>query len=1015
MKRFDCLEADCPLFGPHLLEASAGTGKTFSIEHVFVRLLLESIQLEEILVVTFTRAATRELKARIRSNIEKACAYLRGEESPWPYLKPYIGSAEAIRILNSALGLFDRCQIFTIHGFCYRMLKEFAFEANLGFSLSDPDGEKKISKEMRRAMGDFFEKGVEEGRLCPEQVAHLISKYESVDDIARALIRASEESAPLFSELHRQFEAALRSWPGKIEGALLREDFENGRVNYKARDGDFPRQIEWLAKCFEDPKDPVLFRKLIWDKGSLFAFFQPSNRKVRVKEMALHYPSFFDWAALHLKPIVDEASNQKKIFASLALGWKKWQEEHLSSDDLFQPDEILARMKKAIESEIFVGKLRGRFKAAIIDEFQDTDPLQWEIFRRVFLESEKPLRAFYLVGDPKQSIYRFRRADVYTYFSARDYLGEQNLYQLDTNFRSTQEMIGALNTLFDRKWLPLPRLGGSIPYYPVKAGREELSGFTDGKGALHWIIGDEESFLPYAVLEIEKLGLPELNSIAILVKDRHEAKEALDLLRSRGIPAIAKSHQPLGQTAAFRAIRELLEAVAFPNDDNREKIVQSGPFSAGEKLLPLSSWKNLLEEKGLAPFFRAVLNLRPVSFDGDFRQTLEELFDWERMEGFSFEGLKRFLDEFEKLDADEGGRRRVEDAQDAVQILTTHISKGLEFEVVFALGLASRPSKKGEEDVEELDAEKLRQLYVAMTRAKKRIYVPYRKSAVAKGPYSPMELFCRLIETEEGPLLSYLERLGQKERSTFEEISSPIALISKEAAKSCAILEPPTRPVPFSPSYLNSFTSLARPKEGQKEKAPVQMPGEYTLETLPRGTETGIAVHQVFETLFSSEKPIWRDDEAVGRLVENELRFSSLALWSDAVRGMVLKTLSQRLSDGERVFSLKELNPDQIFVEMEFLYPSEPHFVKGFIDLVFCHEDRYYLLDWKTNWLKETTPSAMNEEMEAHDYGLQASLYAEALRRHLGEDVFEKKFGGAFYIFVRSGAYVHFKPSCHGN
>src|SRR3990167_9466750 len=117
MQRFDCLAEQCPIFGPHLLEASAGTGKTFSIEHIFVRLILESkdpIEVEQILAVTFTRAATRELKARIRANLEKALHFLRSgqQEGAWNYLLPFYEEG-AVQRLTDALSGFDRCQIFT--------------------------------------------------------------------------------------------------------------------------------------------------------------------------------------------------------------------------------------------------------------------------------------------------------------------------------------------------------------------------------------------------------------------------------------------------------------------------------------------------------------------------------------------------------------------------------------------------------------------------------------------------------------------------------------------------------------------------------------------------------------------------------------------------------------------------------------------------------------------------------------------------------------------------------------
>ena len=188
MRTFDCTAQDCPIFGPHLLEASAGTGKTFAIEHVFVRLILESgenpIELEQILAVTFTRAAARELRARIRANLDRAIA-----SSDWEYLRSFANSQEAFRHLREARGVFDRCQIFTIHGFCYRILQEFAFEANLKFSFPDPEGPQQISKRMRREVSHFLEK-IDGDLLCPEQMAHLLKGYDSIGELGKALLKA---------------------------------------------------------------------------------------------------------------------------------------------------------------------------------------------------------------------------------------------------------------------------------------------------------------------------------------------------------------------------------------------------------------------------------------------------------------------------------------------------------------------------------------------------------------------------------------------------------------------------------------------------------------------------------------------------------------------------------------------------------------------------------------------------------------------------------------------------------
>jgi len=960
MKIFDCLSPSYPLLGPHLLEASAGTGKTFAIEHIFTRLLLESsLQIEEILVVTFTRAATRELKGRIRANLEKAC---RKESSP---------------SLQTALSLFDRCQIFTIHGFCYRALQEFAFEANLSFSLPHPDLSRDVIRDWKHWRKSFLQTGIPPEAVCPEQLSILLSQYETSEGISRAIEKGNEKKACSWTELAQEFETLLKPKLPLTESDLL-ADFALSRENYKVKKGDFPPQLKALAA--------VDFPTLIAHQGTLFDYFLPENQKIRTKLVTLRYPGFLEWAAETLGPLVKTAADSETILGTLKNAWNQWKQEHIPSNAAFDPDDLINQMRRAVEIPAFATRLRSKIKAVIIDEFQDTDPLQWEIFRKLFLESSTPLQALYLVGDPKQSIYRFRGADVYTYIAAKNLLGKENLYHLNTNFRSSQTLNDALNILFHRPWLHLPQLDETLTYHPVATGSNLSSQFSDCKAALHWIIGEEnasfeETFLPYAVAEIERLSLTQA---AILVKDRYEAQKALDLLKKRAIPAVAISHQSIGQTETFRDIREFLQAIASPYDESLQKIVDLGPFASSP---PLPFLKELLQNKGLAALLREVFSFFTSR---DAKQIAEELLDWELREGFSFEGLDRFLQELEYLPAEEGGRRWMEENTEAVQILTLHISKGLEFDVVFALGLASPPSRQETNDPE-FKAEKLRQLYVAMTRAKRRLYVPYKKGA------SPIALFAQQIETQEGPFLSYLEKLSSH---TIEHLSTPFSLPQKTS--STPPLSPPflPHPLPFTPSYLNSFTSLARPKPRKEPLPPL------SEQEIPRSPATGTFFHHIFEILFSSTDPL----ASVDRIVEQEACSTSFAPWTKPIQELIRQTLLLPLSDGTQTFSLHKLSPENCFVEMEFLYPSQNDFIKGFIDLVFRIDNKIYFLDWKTNWLKDTSLPTLQEEMEMHDYPLQAALYAEAMRRFAPA----LEFGGAFYIFVRYGTYLYIKDS-HGS
>ncbi len=978
MKRFDCLALDCPLFGPHLLEASAGTGKTFSIEHIYVRLILESIEVEQILAVTFTRAATRELKSRIRANLEKALSLIELNDPVWDYLRPFLGSQEAIRLLTDALAGFDRCQIFTIHGFCYRILKEYSFEANVG-SLSNPDEGIKIPEKLQQAVFDFLENGIEESLLCPEQVALLFKQFESMDEVATRLLRLEEvDPCASFSELLGQCKAALHLWKGApLEKEKLLADFRALEKNYKSVvKGDFEKQVEALA-------DLAAFPVLLKERGTLFDFLSPLNRKVRGEDPPfLHYPGFFDWARLQMAPLL-----KQKIFPVLQRAWNPIAKKVLEEEEYFQPDEILNKMKQAVENADFAGHIRQKYAAAIIDEFQDTDAVQWEIFQKLFLE--KPLRALYLVGDPKQSIYRFRKADVYTYLKARDFLGEECLYHLDTNFRSSKVLVGALNALFAREWLNLPKVGRILPFHPVKAGLEIEPDFTDQKGAIHFLIAEgepsslyEEVFLPYAAREIEDL---QIKHCALLVKDRFQAQKALDFFKKRGIPAIAKSHTPLGKTDAFRSIEELFTAVIAPYDSNAAQIASAGPLIGAD--FSFLEAKILLEEKGLVSFAKG------LTLDSDAMQIFEILFSWEKKEGFSFGGLVRFLKEFKSLDSEEGGRRRMEVDEEAVQIMTLHISKGLEFDVVFALGLASRTPQS--EDIEELNAEKKRQLYVAMTRAKKRLYVPFAlsKKEAEPGTDSPLELFSRHFE---GPFIDQLAVLAQSESITIEHLSPPLVLPPPCVRSSSGPFLAPQSPRPFTPCSLFSFTTLAKTQDaGVKWTA--GEPGQFSLQTMPRGPETGVLIHLIFEKIFGSKKMIWRDPAAMNALVLDALRHSPLLPWKEAIQQMVRQTISAPLFASDEFFTLSEVEKFQ--VEMEFVFSLDSDFVKGFIDLIFYHRGKVYFLDWKTNWLEDYQPSSLQKAMQSHDYNLQADLYAEAIQRH-----FKAEYGGAFYLFVRGGA-----------
>jgi exodeoxyribonuclease V beta subunit len=1030
MQRFDCLSPKHALQGPHLLEASAGTGKTFAVEQIFVRLLLESdIEIEQIIAVTFTRAATRELKERIRSNLEKAIKQLQSGEIDWAYLIPFQGQPSRLRQLQAALNSFDRSQIFTIHGFCHRMLSEFAFEAGLPFSSPALDKNCiQIPEKLKQGAIDFLS-AITEEILCVEQLDALVKKYKNIEKLLRALLKMSMKEAvspPVssFSALYQTYVSMMSSW--SLSSEKLLKDFTALSKNYKGQGkGQFEKQLQVLG----EPPTKEGFRFLLSEKMSIFEFLSPANQKLKAVSLSVDSDVFFDWGRVSLLPLLKLAAHPKNSFAVLVQEWGLCAKRLMQENELFDPDAILKKMRDTLQSAPFAERVKGKYRAAIVDEFQDTDLLQWEIFHILFLKKEDVFshKPVFLVGDPKQSIYRFRKADIYTYLQAKETLGSSCHYFLDTNFRSSKPLIEALNTLFDREWLFLPKLNKTLPFIPVLSGAKGVEAFADEKGSIHFFISEESEgdkkfddllqtmFLPFITNEILRLRSEtgSLNRFAVLVKDRYQASQAVDYLEQRGLAALTKSHMPLGETFAFKTLREALDALMNVQDRKKTRLVLAGPFGrmSAEELPcdvpPLFfELKSVLEERGLAVFFQRFLQstlhqiplleaiaMQEASFYRDFFHTVELLLEWERTEGFSSVGLRRVLEEFSLLEAEEDDRvrRRMESDDEAIQVMTMHVSKGLEFDVVFALGLASR-TPKPEEEPEELEVEKLRQLYVAMTRAKRRLYIPVALAPPEEnldGTASPIELFLNIFKKEK--TLEYaLEQAASQASISWEKLRP---MQGRDAERLFVNTFAPLPPLLYEiiPSYLHSFTSLASKEEGQFCFS--EPSEELTVHTLPRGTEVGIVLHQLFENIFSFPNPIWKKIPELILFIEQELKNSPFYSWKEVICSLIVQTVSLPF--------LSILEPQDVQTEVEFIFESPPHFIKGFIDLIFRQGNQFYLVDWKSNWLGKQddaySHSALQQSMKSQDYELQAAIYAEALKRSFHN----LEFGGAYYVFLR--------------
>ncbi|MBA2660702.1 MAG: UvrD-helicase domain-containing protein [Bradymonadaceae bacterium] len=1074
---------EIPLNAHATLEASAGTGKTYTLEHLVVHLLLSKrglpLQINEILVLTYTRRATEELRERVRKCIESVLV-ISAERKVAPAPEQahlYWTIDEAARNhLEETLNCFDDAQIFTIHSFCQHVLMTHAFDNKQLFS-----GELIGAEELfDRCYFDILRNTYAvKDELLPWLKAWLFFDSRGVDNIR--------------SGLHESHKSPYALWP-KVPVDELPE---------------LLAQAQTIMASDPDTSD------------------LPKINLARFKTAVLQ--------------LFEHAVNDEIL-------------RHKRAQGCYTYDDMLTMVSATLAGDDkhgrnLVNALRAQFRFGLIDEFQDTDPVQWQIAQRIFVDSGDQ-NILYLIGDPKQAIYGFRGADIDTYFGAVKSLAREPIV-LNVNYRSSEAMIDAYNHVLadgTKKAVfrqpndypnpvkhggapgrSLPRLSRAdgqrtpaaieilhLDTEAAKAGVLKLSfaqaiaqailGILDGKDRLH--VERQPKNKRFDCEGNEDLSiLP--GDIFVLTRSRSEGALIGRVLRHYHIPFAFYRQEGLFQTNEAQDIADLLAAIDASTDRPKRLRAYLTPFFAvplddierydalenvaHAPRARLATWKSLarrrkyrqlfssvLQDSGLlrrelllASGERALTNYQHL-FEtltrraGDSQCQLADLISW----------FQACIDARESPVGEDDGIQRLESDRGAVQIMTIHKSKGLEADVVFVFGgfnasnsgrrIFVAPAAKNSQQREKVEClnhsafledpkpspkevnalsaaykreEAERLMYVALTRARVRLYLPYYafKYRPQGGDYAPVlhrldEVVARARSLDAAQFCitscqPVLEPHGRArcELEDLDEWSAPAATAAATQVLGLDALRQ-------KPLVMASYSSL-RPrhdshkdgKTGDTDQALLDT--EYdendddsvfeddTVEATPRyfspirGTNGGSFIHELlehldFDALHKAESiDAWRALEPVQRIYASvSTRFGYTAeQLGDEPYSLIYDALTASIAlPNSSRFQLAAMT--RFAREVRFVFPIAGRaFAHGFVDLLFEHEGKTYFADWKSDHLDDYSLTAVRACVE-EKYSTQAAIYTLATVRMLAisdEASYEARFGGFCYFFVR--------------
>lgn len=1145
------LALDIPLQGVQLIEASAGTGKTFTVATLYARLVIEAgFEVTRLLAVTYTVAATKELREQLRQRLVLARDRLdvrlgvaaddAGGDPAAPAMDALLARVLAReapaalrgRILR-AVQAMDLAPIHTIHGFCQRALHEHALQAGQPLDARElVMNEAALLHEVALEFWRRHSQDADEARALLEVWASPAALARGLRDLM-AFDRLEPEPGPPDAaaaaalEQARQSLAAVFLRDGDAARELLRQAAVNRQVHATvSRDDAVDKAWAALRAWAPAPggRDPATDTLARYGSDALAA-------KALKGKTAPASPVFEAIAAwTNAKQAVDAELGRAKLVlvhaarheAIARLAQLKAERGLIGFDDMIR--ELHAAVM-APQGGAFVAALQAQYAVALVDEFQDTDARQWEIFRRLFAvpadEARDEARALFLIGDPKQAIYGFRGGDVATYLVAQGQASAR--HSLERNFRSRPRALAAVAALFDFAGPDAFRTAG-IGFEAVSPGpacRDEffqvagdaMPGLlvqalaSDGETSMDEARAEATDACVAAIHQLLVRGRAGLAQVAgrdgvlrgvrpadisVLVP-RHEDGLGVQRALSRlGIPSVAVGRVSIFQSEEARHLCWLLEALIAPADDARLRAALATPlFGLGGAEIAafdvdlaahrgwqdrLQHWAQRARRHGPMAALGEICAAQAPRLltwpDGERRlsnylQLAEEL---QAADAVAL-GLVGLLAELERRieDADSGNDEellRLDSDAERVRIMTVHVSKGLTLDLVFvpftattradqapprALRLAAyrdpalqRVARLYPEATDaacaleraEREAEHVRLLYVALTRARLATWVSWGPvkgaGASALGLLLDRRDVQALVEAADGAI-------------------KLLPAIAPDAVTRLARLAPAdtaARPAPPAPSrvldrdwWVYSFSQLAREASGIEVRGADDEVEAPLLRSRFSGSRFGNVLHEALENV---DFAAWRDFRGelppTGQLepLQVALRRAGFGGEADQVDGVRLlcalvgETLNAPMPEGTR---LALLPAHERLAEMEFHLALAPVQVEamldllhahglvaarrgfgarrrleglltGRIDLIYAQAGRFYVLDYKSNQLPDYDAAAVSRAIAEGEYDLQYLIYTLALHRWLRfrlREAYDPELhlGGVRYLFCR--------------